>query len=143
MKKKHIIIVLCCALFILLIFGIVLGSFDFTTSKKLGKTNFYLVENATNIFGLYYQYQDTKDMYAGVLNICVKDVYWDEQYILVSSCHTQSDEIQEYYIVKMLPTVEKGVPWKKLGPLSEEEYEYKKEALNLREKDMRHINIFN
>lgn len=139
---KKIIILICSVLFVLFIFGIVLGLFDFTRSKKLGKTNYYLVENVANVFSLYYQYPDSKEFFVEVLNTCVKYVYWDEQYILVTSyCNTQCDSIEEYYIVRMLPPTEKGVPWKKDGPMSKDEYERKKQSLHLNKK-MEHIHIF-
>ena len=144
MKKKNIVLtLLCSALFILFIFGLVLGSFDFTRSKRLGKTNYYLIENVVaKTFGLYYQYTDMKESFVGVLSASVKNVYWDEQYILTTSYNTQNDSIEGYYIIKMLPPVKKGVPWEKTGLLTKDEYEKKKQELNLNEKDMKHLNIF-
>lgn len=146
MKKKYIVLTLLgSALLVLFTFGFVLGSFDFSCSKRLGKTNYYIVENEASIskvFGLYYQYPDMKESFVGVLDACIREVYWNEQYILVTSCNPQNDSVEGYYIVKMLPPVKKGVPWEKFGPLSKEEYEYKKRELNLNEKDMKHINIF-
>jgi hypothetical protein len=138
MKKKYIIIMLICSvLFIFYLWGAIGG---YTISKKLGKTNYYLIENVANVVGLYYEYPDD-ELTVGVLRASVTNVYWDEQYILVTSCNTQNDNIEVYYIIKMLPPVEKGVPWEKIGPLSKEEYEQKKQELHLREKDMQHINI--
>ena len=118
MKKKTILTLLGSVLVVLFIFGWVLGSFDFTRSKRVGKTNFYLVESSFDVVGLYYQYPDMKESFVGVLNACVSDVYWNEQYILATEYAVQNDSITGYYIVKMLPPVKKGVPWEKIGPLS-------------------------
>ena len=141
MKKKIALTLLCSILVVLFIFGLVLGSFDFTRSKRVGKTNFYLVENSFDVVGLYYQYPDMKESFVGVLNACVSDVYWNEQYILATEYAVQNDSITGYYIVKMLPPVKKGVPWEKIGPLSKGEYEQKKQELHLNEKEMKHVSF--
>jgi len=138
MKKKHFIIILICGLlFGLFIFGAVFGSFDFTYSKRLGKTNYYLIENPSSV-GLYYQYPDMKDSFVGVLEGRIIDVYWNEQYILATPYAVNKDSITGYYIVKMLLPVKKGVPWEKTKLSTKEEYEQKKQELLLNEKEMKH-----
>jgi hypothetical protein len=137
MKKKYIIL-------ILVLFGILLSSCDFTRTKRLGKTNYYLVKGIPpgTFWGLYYEYPDNLDMFVGVLNGHIIDVYWNDEYILATQYALKSDSIKGYYIIKMLPPVKKGVPWEKTGILSKDEYENKKQELQLNEKEMEHIHIF-
>ncbi len=147
MKRKHIILVLISSVLLaLFMLGVVIGSFDFTRSKRLGKTNYYLVENVNvaNIWGLCYVYPEMKESFIGILNAYTPEVYWNEEYILAPSCNTLNDSIEEYYIVKMLPPLkegELGVPWEKIGPLSKEEYEHQKQILHLIEREMKHISL--
>jgi len=139
MNKKYIILILVlCTLIAIIMFGILLGSFGFTRSKKMGKTNYYLVENVANTVGLYYKYPDFPDSFVGVLEGQINDVYWDEEYILVTQYSMNIDSIRGYYIIKMLPFVDKGVPWKKIGALSKKEYEQTKQELLINEKKMKH-----
>lgn len=78
----------------------------------------------------------------GVLKARITDVYWNAQYILAKQCEFYNDSIRGYYIVKILPPVKKGVPYKKIGPLSEEEFIRLKEELGLDEREMSHLNLF-
>ena len=141
MKKKTVLTLLCGILVILFVFGLVIGSFDFTRSKRVGKTNYYLVESISDVVGLYYEYPDMQEMFVPVLNGRITEVHWNEQYILTIEYAVQNDSITGYYIVKMLPPVKKGVPWKVTGPLSKVEYELKKQELHLNEKEMKHISL--
>ena len=77
-----------------------------------------------------------------MLDACIANVNWNEQYILVTSCNVQNDSIKGYYIVKMLPSVKEGAPWEKTGPLSADEYKQKKQELHLNEKEMKYIDLF-
>ena len=43
MKKKIVLTLLCIILVVFFVFGLVLGSFDFTRSKIIEKTDYYLV----------------------------------------------------------------------------------------------------
>ena len=141
MKKKTVLALLCSVLVILFIFGLVLGSFDFSCSKRLGKTNFYLTKSISDVVGLYYEYPEMQEMFICVLSGRITDVYCNKQYILTTEYAVQNDSITGYYIVKMLSPVEKGVPWEKIGPLSKGEYEQKKQELNLNEKEMSHMSF--
>lgn len=141
MKKKTTLTLLCTILVVLFVFGLVLGYFNFTRSKKLEKTDYYLVDGCppgTRYWGLYH-----RDRLEGVIGGRIKDVYWNKQYILVKTYYGEnSDSIEGYYIVKMLPPVKKGVPWRKIGPLSKEEYRQKKLELHLNEEEMEHKSLF-
>ena len=121
MKKKIVLTLLCTILVVLFVFGLVLGSFNFTRSKKLENTDYYLVDVCplgTRYWGVYH-----RDRLEGVVGGCIKDIYWNEQYILVKTHYgANSDSIEGYYIVKMLLPVKKGVPWEKIGSLFKEEY---------------------
>lgn len=139
--KKVVLTLLCSALVVLFVFGWLLGSFDFTRSERVGKTNYYLVESVANVIGLYYQYPDVPDGFACVLYGRVADVYWNEQYICTTEYAVQNDSVTGCYIVKMLPPVEKGVPWEIIGPLSKGDYELKKQELHLNEKEMKHTSF--
>jgi hypothetical protein len=141
MKKKYIILML-------VLFGTLLSSCDFTRTKRLGKTNYYLVDGVSPVspWGLYYEDAEINSFTEAIIGGAITDVYWDEQYILVTCRYVKYDTnitIIEYYIVKMLPLgVKKGTPCEKTGPLSKEEYEQKKQELWLYEKEMEHIHIF-
>jgi hypothetical protein len=138
MKKRYIaLIIIGTVLFILFIFLGVLGSFDFTRSKRLGKTNYTLREDVSSFVGLYYRYPN--DISVGVVEGHIPDAYWNEQYILVTQYYGRNDSIEGYYIVKMLPPVDKGVPWEETRFATKEEYEQKKQELSLNEKEMKHI----
>lgn len=140
MKKKVIFKLLGGILVALFVFGLLIGSFDFTRSKKIGKTDYSLVDGCppgTNYWGLYH-----KDRLEGVIGGCVKDIYWNERYILAKTHYgANSDSIEGYYIIEMLPPVKKGVPWKKRSFLSADEYEQKKQELHIDEKEMQHIGL--
>ena len=85
----------------------------------------------TRYWGLYH-----RDRLEGVVGGCIKDIYWNEQYILVKTHYgANSDSIEGYYIVKLLPPVKKG-------PLSKEEYGQKKLELHLNEEKMKHKSLF-
>jgi hypothetical protein len=131
-----------CIILILVLFSILLGSCDFTRTKRLGKTNYYLVKGIPpgTFWGLYHTYQEADGFY-GVLEGHITDVYWNDEYILATQYALKSDSIKGYYIIKMLPPIEKGVPWVKIGILSKEEYKRKKQELLLNEKEMKHIHI--
>lgn len=90
---------------------------------------------------VYYDYPDGSGSRIGVVGGGVTDVYWNENYILAKRWGPYADTLIGYYVVKILPPVKKGVPWKTTGPLSAEEYEKNKKELGLNEKDMRHINL--
>ncbi|KAA6302574.1 MAG: hypothetical protein EZS26_001081 [Candidatus Ordinivivax streblomastigis] len=143
MKKKHIIIIIISSVLLcLFIFGALLGGLGgFTCSKRLGKTNYYLFKSAgaNSMVNLSYEYSDMQDMLVGVVEGHITDAYWNEQYILVTQYYGRNDSIEGYYIVKMLPPVEKGVPWEKTKFATKEEYEQKKQELSLNEKEMKHI----
>lgn len=139
--KKVVLTLLCSALVVLLVLGWVIGSFDFTRSERVGKTNYYLVESIANVVELGYQYPEMKEAFAHVLDGRLTDVYSSEQYICVTQYAVLNDSVTGYYIVKMLPPVKKGVPWKVIGPLSKGEYELKKQELHLNEKEMKHTSF--
>ncbi|KAA6302575.1 MAG: hypothetical protein EZS26_001082 [Candidatus Ordinivivax streblomastigis] len=141
MKKKHIIIIIISSVLLcLFIFGALLGGLGgFTRYKRIGKTNYYLAENIANIVELYHQYPEERRGFYNVLRGRITDAYWNDQYILATQYAVNSDSIEGYYIVKMLPPVEKGVPWEETKFATKEEYEQKKQELSLNEKEMKHI----
>lgn len=121
---------------------IALSACDFTREKRLGKTNYYLFRGSAGIVSLHYQYPDQPGTFYGILEGQIGDVYWNEQYILATQHYgVNSDSIKGYYIVKMLPPVERGVPWKKTDILSKEECEQMKKELQLDEKEMSHTRL--
>jgi hypothetical protein len=142
MKKKYIIYgLVLCILFVYLLwiaFGVMVGGL--TRSKRLGKTNYSLLENVTPNVGLYYDFTEDRDIAVCVVEGHITDAYWNEKYILVTQYYNyeKSDSITGYYIVKILPPVEKGVPWKKIKLTTKEEYEQKKQELGINEKEMKH-----
>ncbi len=139
--KKVILTLLCSVLVVLFVFGWLIGSFDFTRSERVETSNFYLTENEANIVGLWYEYPEMQELFVPVLDGRLTDVYSNELYICVTQYALQNDSVTGYYIVKMLPPVKKGVPWKIIGPLSKGEYELKKQELHLNEKEMKHTSF--
>lgn len=137
--KKIFFITAASALFLLFMFGAVIGSFDFNRTIELGESEYFLMDGCppgTRRYGLFH----TSTMEA-VIGGNLKDVYWNDDYILVTISHPeQCDSVTGHYIVKRLPLPKKGVPWRKTGPLSEDEYERIKKELNLNEKSMNYIN---
>jgi hypothetical protein len=146
MKKRYIIYgLILSVLFVYLLwiaFGIMLGGL--TRSKRLGKTNYYLVESVTPNVDLSFQYPDEREGFYNVVEGHIINAYWNEQYILVTQYYNyeKSDSITGYYIIKMLPPVEKGVPWENTKFETKEEYERKKQELGLDEEKMKHKNLF-
>jgi hypothetical protein len=123
-----------------ILFGVLLSSCDFTHTIRLGKTNYYILDEIPSV-GLYYEYPDMEDMLVGVVGGRIKNAYWNDQYILGTQHAVRSDSIIGYFIVKMLPPVKKGVPWEKIELSTKEEYEQKKRELSLNEKEMKHITL--
>lgn len=137
MKQKHIIVILIGILLIsVFIFGALFGSFDFTHCKRIGKTNYYLIENPS--VGLHYKYPDMQGMSIGVLEGRIINVYWNDKYILATQYATNKDSIVGYYIVKMLQSKKEGVPWETVKMSTKEEYKKKKQELRLNEKEMKY-----
>lgn len=97
--------------------------------------------NMPELTSVCYVYPDTGGL-VGITEGRITDVYWNAQYILAKQCEFYNDSIRGYYIVKILPPVKKGVPYKKIGPLSEEEFIRLKEELGLDEREMNHLNLF-
>ena len=94
--------------------------------------------NMPELTTLYYNYPDGSGS-VGLMEGFITDVYWNKKYIIAKQCNVHCDSILGYYVIELLPPVEKGVPWKKSGPLSEKEYEKTKQNLFLNE--FEHINI--
>lgn len=136
-KKRTITILICGVIICIFIFGILLGLFDFTQSKRLGNTNYYLLKNPS--VGLHYIYPKEKDMSIGVLEGRITDVYWNEEYILATQHSIKNDSIINYFIIKMFQFEKKDIPWEKIKLSTKEEYEKKKQELSLNEKKMKHI----
>lgn len=97
--------------------------------------------NMPELTNLYYS-SPPNGLGEEILKARITDVYWNKQYILAKQCEFYNDSVRGYYIVKILPPVKKGVPYKKMGPLSEEEYIRLKKELGLDEKKMKHLNLF-
>ena len=128
--------------FFILLLSILCSSCD-GYSKKLKGTDFEVGwVNMPELTSLYYKFPNSKNLSVGIVENRITDVYGNEQYILAKQCKMYNDSIKGYYIVKILPPVKKGVPYKKIGPLSEEEYIMKKKELGLDEQKMKHMNIF-
>lgn len=72
----------------------------------------------------------------------ITDVYWNKKYILATKCEAYSDTVNGYYIIEMLDDSTNVMPWILSGPMSEEEYEIKKNQLNISEKNMNYDNVF-
>jgi hypothetical protein len=142
MKKKHIIYsLILCILFVYLLwiaFGAMVGGL--THSKRLGKTNYYLVEGITQNVDLRYEFSEYNRFWESIVDGHITDAYWNEQYILITQYYSYEnrDSIEGYYIIKMLPPVKKGVPWETAKFSTKEEYEQKKQELSLNEKEMQH-----
>lgn len=110
-------------------------------SKKLDGIDFSVGWiNMPELTSLCYDYPNGGS--CGITEGRITDVYWNAQYILAKQCEFYNDSIRGYYIVKILPPVKKGVPYKKIGPLSEEEFIRLKEELGLDEREMSHLNLF-
>ncbi|WP_405373329.1 hypothetical protein [Pseudobutyrivibrio sp.] len=72
----------------------------------------------------------------------ITDVYWNKKYIFATKCEAYSDTVNGYYIIEMLDDSTNVMPWILSGPMSEEEYEIKKNQLNISEKNMNYDNVF-
>ena len=114
------------------------------TGKKAGGAPVNLVYHATQLGADGYAISaiGKDELGEEILKARITDVYWNKQYILAKQCEFYNDSVRGYYIVKILPPVKKGVPYKKMGPLSEEEYIRLKKELGLDEKKMKHLNLF-
>ena len=98
--------------------------------------------NMPELTTIYYS-SSINGMGEGVLPHRITDIYWNDSYILAKQCEMYSDSIIGYYIVKILPCQSTGVPYRRIGPMLENEYVQLKQKLNLDERKMKHINIFN
>lgn len=113
-------------------------------NKRLGDIDFSVGwVNLPYTTGLHYDSEKNGEFNYGVLEGRITDVYWNDQYILAKQCEAFNDTVKAYFIIKILPdTVKSGLPYKKIGPLTENEYTHKKQELNLNEKNMKYENIF-
>lgn len=103
MKKEIVATLVFCL--------IVLTSCDFTSSYKLRGTNFLLMEmNSYGLMGLYYKINGGG---AGVIDNPVKDVFWNDDYIVVYAIDLETKG-NIYYLVHQLSTDtvdSSGIPW--------------------------------
>ena len=103
-------------IFILLLFLLFAG--DIIQYKRIGNTNFYLVEimtmdsNGKMLPDIYWRENVSEDYF---LHVNVKGfpkiVYWDNNYILVHSSDNKSDEIFSYSIITQNLKQDNGVQW--------------------------------
>ena len=89
--------------------------------------------NMPELTTIYYS-SSINGMGEGVLPHRITDIYWNDSYILAKQCEMYSDSIIGYYIVKILPCQSTGVPYRRIGPMLENEYVHLKQKLNLDEK---------
>lgn len=138
--KKYIIRILLFVFFLILLFGTLLGSFDFSCNKRIGKTDYYVGWAIGKQYtALYFGDEDGQE---GIMGARIADVYWNETHILAKQCELYSDTLVGYYILKIVEFGKEKASKNMFGPLSEHEYRQKKQELHLNEKEMKHVNLF-
>lgn len=95
--KKIIIIVLVSSLLCLL--SLFLGS-DISQYKRIGKTNFFIWEDFAKHTIVYMD--DNSDIAIGIIDRNVRDVFWDERFILAECSEWLTDTLTtDYYIINL------------------------------------------
>lgn len=105
LKKRSKIIVVIIAL--LIFFVIMLGFTDVKQYKRIGDTNFYLVEtmayssNGKPIPGLFYSGNPRKAGFAGVSCMGVPlQIFWNDRYLVLKCTDRDSKRLINYCIIR-------------------------------------------
>ena len=116
---------------------------DITQYKRIGDTEYYLVESFGNESYADLRYRkDADDFFSESIKYrgFAKDVYWNSEYIIIKCTEKNSREITNYCIIKQYSKNNSHVPWEVHEYATEMEFEDAKQLFNLDEEKMNHTN---
>lgn len=94
-KSITIVLVLC----LLGMISLIAGS-DNSQYKRIGKTNFFIWEDFAKHTIVYMD--DNSDIAIGIIDRNVRDVFWDERFILAECSEWLTDSLTtDYYIINL------------------------------------------
>lgn len=115
--KKHTqtFVLLMMVLFSIILFLGVLGCGDITQYKRIGNTNFYLVETMAispegyPLPNLYYSQNPRKNGFSGINQKGIPyQIFWNERFLVVKCSDTDSGKIINYCVMEDLKTTNKN-----------------------------------
>ena len=137
---------LSMGLFMMLVFLLSSCFFgDLTRYKRVGDTEYYLVEavGAEPHVRLHYNIKDEKWFGEGVIHKgFAKDIYWNEDYIIVKCTDRESQEIISYCIIEQYGRASKYHPWVSHEFATEQEYETAKKEFGIDETRMNYTDSY-
>lgn len=140
MEIKKIRIIFVGGIIILFIIMIPIVPFcgDITQYKRIGETNYYLVESLGNepYSDLHYRYENKHFGESVKYKGFAKDLYWNDTYLIIKCTGKRSTEINNYCIIKQQSSSQKNVPWEVYEYQTEKEFESAKKKLGLNEEEM-------
>jgi hypothetical protein len=126
-KAKYIALIVASLLFITFIIFLVNGYS--LQQRRIGNTNFYLMETeGSDMIYVYYRWQTSQGdiFYEGVNGNQVYDIYWNAKYLLLM-CHKMGGKQQlpdtVYYIIAQdVPSSTNKTPWSVMKFESNQEF---------------------
>lgn len=107
--------VLIMVLFTIILFLGALGCGDITQYKRIGNTNYYLVETmaisseGTPLPNLYYSQNPGKDGFSGINQKGIPYlIFWNERFVVVKCSDINSKRITNYCIIENFKTTNKN-----------------------------------
>lgn len=106
---------------------------DITQYKKLGDTEYYLVEGIDGGYvDLYYRNDGESVKFRGF----AKDIFWNEEYIIVKCTNRESNKIINYCIIEQYGRNNTYAPWKVYEYATKKEFDAAKKEFGLDEGKM-------
>ncbi len=147
--KKNIVkqFLLVIALIPILVLLVALGYGDIMQYKRIGDTNFYLVEtmamssNGKPLPGLYYSQNTSEEGFCGInLGAVPSQILWNCRYIVVKCIDRDNKKLISYCIIKILKTssFDPADNYELHEYTKKDEYEKAMRNFGLKESEMNH-----
>lgn len=122
------------------VFVFIIPSCDISQYKRIGDTYFYLCESPYRDRAKLYLHDDTMgDNFLGIEHEgYVKDVYWDEDYIIIKCGEANCATISQWYIMNNINSVDKIHKLSKKSFTNANDYQKAITALHLIESNINH-----
>jgi len=117
---------------------------DITQYKRIGETDYYLVETEDGIYTDIYYYIDEESGFGESVKYkgFVKEIYWNDKYLIVKCTNRESQKIINYCIIEQYGRNDKYIPWKVHEYATKQEFEKAKIKFGLDEKKMNYTDSY-
>lgn len=114
---------------------------DITQYKRIGDTDYFLVDSDNDTYDIRY-YISEKDGFSESVEHSgfIKDIYWNKKYIIIKCADKDFQNIISYCIINQHSRNNPSVPWEVYEYITEKEFENAKHSLRINEKEMNYTN---